>query len=110
MVVIQTLCIHSVARTCSDTGATCVAGKAHFSDTPDFTRFGEFMILPIHYNIYTLQNWSVLCIIDSGLFAWISVTIFSRTYFILIKLSIVTLFLIIHIHHNLKCVCIEIFC
>ena len=52
------------------------------SGTPDFTPFGEFMISPIHYSIYTLQKLSVLglClrIDDSGLFACISLTVLSQ--------------------------------
>ena len=68
-------------------GATCGAGNAHsFQKTSDFTPFGEFMISPIHYYIiYALQNLSVLrlClwIIDSGLFAWISLTALSCELF-----------------------------
>ena len=60
------------------------------SGKPDFTPFGEFMISPIHYiyNIhYILLNLPVfgLClqINDSGLFAWISRTALSLTYFIM---------------------------
>ena len=54
--------------------------------TPDFTPFGEFMISPIRYfSLYILLNLSVLglClqIKDSGLFAWISLTALSQTYF-----------------------------
>ena len=58
------------------------------SGTPDFTPFGEFMIVLIRYiYIYcVLLNLSVLGLClqnnDSGLFAWISLTALSRTYFI----------------------------
>ena len=38
------------------TGATCGAGNADTSGTPDFTPFGEFMISPIHY-IYIIYYW-----------------------------------------------------
>ena len=49
-------------------GATCGAGNAHFSGTPDFTSFEEFMISPINYiSVYTLHNLSVL-----GLCLWIN--------------------------------------
>ena len=59
------------------------------SGTPDFTPFGEFMIVLISLYIdlhCVLLNLSALglClrINDSGLFAWISLAALSRTYFI----------------------------
>ena len=53
------------------------------SGTLDFTPFGEFMISPIHY-IYMNVSDLGLClqINDSGMFAWISRTTWSRTYFV----------------------------
>ena len=47
--------------------------------TPDFTPFGEFMISLIHY-IYTLYINELVSFV--GLFAWISLTAWSLTYFI----------------------------
>ena len=59
------------------------------SGTLDFTHFGEFMISPIHFITYI--NLSVLRsrlrINDSGLFAWISLTALSRTYFVALNWS-----------------------
>ena len=56
------------------------------SGTHAFTLFGEFMISPIHY-IYTLHITEFVSFrtmfTDYGLFAWISQTALSRTYFIL---------------------------
>ena len=55
---------------------------------------GEFMISPIHY-IYIIYYWICqflgLCvrINDSGLFAWISLTALSRTYFIIIHIGLI---------------------
>ena len=59
------------------------------SGTPDFIPFGEFTISPIHYIyiIYLIVNLSALGLClqvnNSGLFAWISLTALSRTYFII---------------------------
>ena len=55
------------------------------SGTHDFTPFGELMISPIHYIYIILLNLSVFGLFvrinDSGLFAWISLTALSQTYF-----------------------------
>ena len=67
------------------TGATCAAEMITLSRTSDFTPFGELKILPINY-IYIIEFVSLglgLLIHDSGLFAWISQTTLSRTYFII---------------------------
>ena len=56
------------------------------SGTPDFTPFGEFMILLL--NIYIVYYW--ICQFNdyvywlmTDLFAWISLAALSRTYFII---------------------------
>ena len=52
------------------------------SGTPDFTPFGEFMISLIIYAWYITEFVSFRSN-ESGSFAWISLTAFSRTYFII---------------------------
>ena len=53
--------------------------------TPDLTL--EFMISPINYYIYLYyimcQSWDYVFELMTGLFAWISLTALSHTYFIL---------------------------
>ena len=57
------------------------------SGTPDFTPFGEFMILLIRYTytlcITELVSLRTICLLinDSSLFAWISLTALSRDLF-----------------------------
>ena len=63
--------------------------KCSLSETPDFTRFGEFMIPPIYDN--TLLNLSVLGLhvcygLMIGLFGWINLTALSPTYLFNISL------------------------
>ena len=60
----------------------------NLSGTPDLIPFGEFMISPIHYILLNLSVLGLfLRINDSGLFAWISLTALSRTYFIIFSYS-----------------------
>ena len=59
--------------------------KYSLCGTPDFTLFGKFMISPIRYE-YIILNLSVLGLmfvygLMTDLFAWISLTALSQTYF-----------------------------
>ena len=56
-----------------------------FPETHHFTPFGEFKVSPIHYIYYVIcqsEDYMYVYGLMTGLFAWISLTALSGTYFI----------------------------